>query len=40
MGTSLRRPGKDEVFLERIVPIIASAVWAITVYGIRKLFGF
>ena len=33
-------PEKAEIFLERIVPIFASALMAATIAAMKRLFGF
>jgi hypothetical protein len=40
MATSLRHPEKAEIFLEWIVPILASALMAAMVAAMKRLFGF
>jgi len=40
MAASLKGPDKAEIFLERIAPILASALMAATVAVMKRLFGF
>jgi hypothetical protein len=40
MAVSFKNPEKTEIFLERVVPILASALMATAVAAMKRLFGF
>ena len=40
MAASLKGSEKTEIFLERIVPIVASALMAATIAAMKRLCGF
>jgi len=40
MAASLRDTENREIFLEKVVPIIASVIWVVAVYCMRRIFGF
>jgi hypothetical protein len=40
MAASLKGSRKEEIFLERIVPVLASALMAAMVAVMKRLFGF
>ena len=40
MATSFKNPEKAEIFLEWIVPILASALMAAMIAATKRLFGF
>ena len=39
MAASFKSPEKREIFLERIAPILASALMAATIAAMKRLFG-